>query len=463
MMAKKRSKMSTASSTYGNYAEFITQRFEDENILPGDRITITQGKKTVEGNLLAQNELGDQVSILVKLDNGYNIGIRVQDDFSLEKLEGSVELESFQVRVPDQESDLPKISLLATGGTIASRIDYQTGGVVMAMEPEEIFASLPELFDEVSFDKVHSLFNLGSEDMYVKQWREMAVECADALNGDSRGVVITHGTDTMGYSAAILSFMLPDLGAPVVLTGAQRSSDRGSYDGAMNLIAASRIAAKSDIASVMISMHGSSEDEYCNLSRGTKVRKMHTSRRDAFRTINELPLAQISRDGKITELHEDLPRRHNRSVEPKTDFEERVGLIKIHPGISPDILDYYVDKGMQGIILEGTGLGHFPTFPPAEEDRSWSPAIERAIDEGITMGMTSQCLYGRVHPFVYRALRTSYQLGVIYLQDMLPETAFVKLGWTLGNYDDKQEIREVMQTNLAGEISPISQYKEFLI
>jgi glutamyl-tRNA(Gln) amidotransferase subunit D len=333
----------------------------------------------------------------------------------------------------------------------------------MAMEPEEIFASLPELFDEVSFDKVHSLFNLGSEDMYAKQWKVMAEESADALNEGSRGVVITHGTDTMGYSSAILSFMLPDLGAPVVLTGAQRSSDRGSYDGAMNLIAAARIAAKSDIASVMISMHGSSEDEYCNLSRGTKVRKMHTSRRDAFRTVNELPLARISRDGDITELHENLPRRHNRAVEPKTEFEEKVGLIKIHPGISPDILDYYVDKGTRGIILEGTGLGHFPTFPPAEENRSWSPAVERAIDEGVVMGMTSQCLYGRVHPFVYRALRTSYQLGVIYLQDMLPETAFIKLGWTLGNYSDEKEITEIMQTNLAGEISPISQYKEFMV
>jgi glutamyl-tRNA(Gln) amidotransferase subunit D len=210
-------------------------------------------------------------------------------------------------------------------------------------------------------------------------------------------------------------------------------------------------------------MHGSSEDEFCNLSRGTKVRKMHTSRRDAFRTVNEPPLAKITREGELIELQQNIPRRHDRAVEPKPDFEEKVALIKIHPGISPDLLDYYVDKGTNGVIIEGTGLGHFPTFPPQEENRSWTPALERAIDEEVVIGMTSQCLYGRVHPFVYRALRTSYQLGVVYLQDMLPETAFVKLGWVLGNYSDRDEIKKVMQTNLAGEISSISQYKEFLI
>ncbi len=258
--------------------------------------------------------------------------------------------------------------------------------------------------------------------------------------------------------------MLGDLNAPVVLTGAQRSSDRGSFDGAINLISAVRVAAKADIACVMICMHESSNDDACQLSRGTKVRKMHTSRRDAFRTINDIPLARITVEGEIEELNPEIPRRNSKEVMVRDKYEDKVALIKTYPGIDAEIIDWYIDRGIKGIIFEGTGLGHVPTFPPeGEEHRSLFPKIQRAIEEDIIVGMTSQCLYGRVHPFVYRALRTNYQLGVLYLEDMIPETALIKLGWTLGNYDDLDEVKEVMITNLAGEISTNSRYQEFMV
>lgn len=458
-MAKKRSKVSTAGSLYGNYAEFLVDKFENAGITPGDLISIQNDETTVEGNLLSQNELGNDQTIIIKLDNGYNIGVAADLDTNISKLEGAVDLEKFQIYAPEQSPDLPTIDLIATGGTIASRIDYRTGGVVMAMEPEEIFASLPELFNEISFSKIKSLFSMGSEDMYSKQWSKMAKEAANSINDGVAGVVITHGTDIMAYSSAALSFMLPNVPTPVVFTGAQRSSDRGSYDGAINLIAASRVAAHADFSGVMICMHESTEDTYCQLSRGTKVRKMHTSRRDAFKTINEIPMARIDTEGKIERILSDLPERSKDGVDPKPDFEEKVTLIKIHPGITPELLEWYIDKGTRGVIIEGTGLGHVPTFPPEEENRSWIPAFERARDEDIFIGMTSQCLNGRVHPFVYRALRTGYQLGVTFLDDMLPETAFIKLGWVLGNHPD--EVEKVMKTNLAGEITSLSQFKEY--
>ncbi|MHA2249848.1 MAG: Glu-tRNA(Gln) amidotransferase subunit GatD [Candidatus Kariarchaeaceae archaeon] len=462
-MAKKRSKVTTTGK-YGNYSKKLQKRFTSNEISLGDRIQIIDDKRNIEGNLLAQNELGDPNTVLIKLDNGYNIGVSADVSTEIHKKEGSVELESFQIRVPKQNEDLPEISLLATGGTIASRIDYQTGGVVMAMQPEEIFASLPELFDEVSFKSVKSLFNLGSEDMGSNQWKEIAENVATEVNEGAKGVVISHGTDTMAYTSAALSFMLENLNSPVVITGAQRSSDRGSFDGAINLISAARVAANADMASVMVCMHESTNDDACQLSRGTKVRKMHTSRRDAFRTINDLPLARISVDGQIEEINPDIPRRHDGEVIVRPNYEAKVALIKMYPGIDPEIVDWHIDRETRGIIIEGTGLGHVPTFPPkGEEHRSLIPKIERAIEEGIFVGMTSQCLYGRVHPYVYRALRTNYQLGVTYLEDIIPETALIKLGWALGNSSSMDETKKLMQTNIAGEISTLSKFKEFMI
>lgn len=461
-MAKKKATISTAATTYGNYSKSVVELLKEIEAVPGDRINIIDGLKNLEGILLSQNEMGNPDSILIKLDNGYNIGIMKSSSTEISKMEGSVELEKFQIRVPKQNTNLPEISLLATGGTIASRIDYRTGGVVMAMQPEEIFASLPELFNEVSFKNVESLFNLGSEDMNSKEWSRIAQSVVKELNSESKGVVISHGTDTMGYTAAALSFMVRNVNSPVVITGAQRSSDRGSFDGAINLISAARVAANSDIAEVMVCMHESSNDDYCQLSRGTKVRKMHTSRRDAFKSINEGPLARIDIDGKITEGNEILNRRHDGDVELISDFDERIALIKIYPGITPDLLDWYIDKGTKGIIIEGTGLGHVPSFPYAQS-RSWLPSLKRAAEEDIFVGMTSQCLYGRVHPFVYRALRSAYQTGVTYLGDMLPETALIKTGWILGQYDDVEEIKTQMLTNYAGEVTELSKFEEYVI
>ncbi len=454
---KSSSKVSTAMLS--NYSKGVRDFLKKNSIAVGDFIELTDGIKTIAGNLLPQTELGDSDVIVLKQKNGYNVGIKLTPTMKVMKEGESVKIENFPKIKQKQKKGLPPISMIATGGTIASRIDYLTGGVVMASSPEEIFVNLPELFDEVSFKKIHQLYQLGSEDIGYKQWQNVAKTVVKDLNSGLRGTVIMHGTDMMGYTSAALSFMLEDLSKPVVMTGGQRSSDRGSFDGALNLISAARVAGKSDFAHVMVSMHETTDDNTCLLSPGTNVRKMHTSRRDAFKTINAHPIARIDYEGKITEISPSIKRRSDAEVIANVKYDPKVALTKIYPGADPEILQWYADRGIKGVIIEGTGLGHVPTFPPEDEkERSWIPAIERALEEGMFVGMTSQCLYGRTNRYVYRALRTTFQKGVTYLEDMLPETALVKLGWVLGQEVSPEETVEMMTTNLRGEINAKTYY-----
>ena len=440
--------------SYGNYSDELIQLFSKLNLKVGDHLLLETKDAKIEGNLLPQTEMGDPNVIILKQKNGYNVGIAFSKNLKIKTGGEAFQLEKFPKIHLDQKEGLPQISLLATGGTIASRIDYLTGGVFMASRPEEVFASLPELFDEIAFRSVTPLFQMASEDIGYRQWQTIAKASAKEFEEGTDGIVIMHGTDMMGYTAAALSFMIQNLPAPIAMTGGQRSSDRGSFDGALNLISASRVAGKADFAKVCVVMHETTDDNNCLVSPGTRVRKMHTSRRDAFKTIGDIPYARVTEDGNIMMLRHDLPKRKKREVQLNTNYDPKVALIKIFPGISPEILDWYIDKGIKGFIIEGTGLGHTPTFPPEEEkERSWTEPLRRAIEEGSFVGMTSQCIYGRTHPFVYRALRTNYKAGVTYLSDMLAETALVKLGWVLGNTQNMDEVKKMMTTNIAGEIT----------
>jgi glutamyl-tRNA(Gln) amidotransferase subunit D len=269
------------------------------------------------------------------------------------------------------------------------------------------------------------------------------------------------GTDVMHYTAAALSFMLKNISGPVVITGAQRSSDRGSSDAFFNLSCAVKIAAQSDIAEVGTCMHDSSSDNRCAFIRGTKVRKMHTSRRDAFRAINDRPLAYV--DSALNIKYNNSYNKvgaSKKKTEAVTGFEARVAFIKTHPNFDPTIIDAYVEKGYKGIVIEGTGMGHIPTGA-LHKEYGWLEGVKRAIEKGVVVGMTSQCLYGRVHPDVYRNLRLVSNLGVVFCQDMTPETAYVKLAWLLGNYKGG-EAKEMLASNLTGEIKDRTEPDEFL-
>jgi glutamyl-tRNA(Gln) amidotransferase subunit D len=281
--------------------------------------------------------------------------------------------------------------------------------------------------------------------MTPKHWSNIAKAIGEAFSRGVSGVIVAHGTDTMGYTAAALSFALQEIPTPVILVGSQRSSDRPSSDAALNLVGAVRAAAYAPFAEVGVAMHHWISDEAIAIHRGTKVRKCHTSRRDAFKTINAKPLAKIVGE-KIIMLTEDYRRRNpERKAKVKAEFEDKVALVKFYPGFNPETLEWYVDRGYRGIILEGTGLGHV-----SEE---CYPAVKKAVAAGVLVCMTSQCIWGRTRLRVYETGRELLSIGVLPLGDMLPETALVKAMWVLAQTREIEKARELMLSNIAGEIS----------
>ena len=433
---------------------------EKFNFGTGDRVRITAKQNTYEGIVMPRPELADKEHIVLKLDNGYNIGILISAIKNVEKLSGPKPTAHGSSPLSfDQEK--PKISVIATGGTITSKVDYRTGGGFPFTTPEELLEGVPDLAKIVNVKHILKPFTLWSEDMTPNEWTVIAKEVAKELNDPQvHGVIVTHGTDTLHYTAAALSFMLKNLNKPVALVGAQRSVDRGSFDGNMNLVCAAHYCL-SEIAEVAVVMHGKTDDEYCIASRGTKVRKMHSSRRDTFRPINEFPLAKIFPDGNIVIINPKHKTRSNSKVEADAKFDEKVALIYYYPGALPEILDYYVSKDYKGIIIAGTGFGHVSTNPLKEENK-WLNSIKKAIEGKVFVGITTQTLYGGTDPLVYSAGRLIQEAGAVYLKDLLPEVAYVKLGLVLGKTKALSKIKELMLTNIANEFAERIEPETFL-
>ena len=441
------------------YSKIIQDFFDAEGIKPGDMIKIINKKFEIEGELMPKPETGSEDTIIIKLKNGYNVGISYEGS-KIKKVADKKQNKA-PMLVYKPNPNLPNVTIIWTGGTIGSRIDYIVSGVSMTVKPEELLYYIPEIA-KIANINIIPLFSISSEDMTYLEWQRIAEETAKALNNGSRGVVITHGTDTMHFTASALAFMLQNLNAPVVLTGSQRSSDRGSSDAFFNLISAVRLAAESNIAEVGICMHKGSSDDEMQFIRGVKARKMHTSRRDAFRAINDKPIAVVSLNGEIkyTNDYNKIDENKKEKVAAKTSFEP-IALLYAYPNSDPEVLEYYIQKGIRGFIIAGTGLGHTPTSVE-HEGKSWLPYIKDAIANNAVIGMTSQCLYGRVHENVYKNLRLLSNAGVVYCEDMLPETAYVKLGWLLANYDT-ENVKRLLKTNLVGEIKERTEYDEFLV
>ena len=337
---------------------------------------------------------------------------------------------------------LPKLVLIGTGGTIASYVDYRTGAVHPALSTSDMINAVPEIREIANIDAT-VLFSIFSENMNVENWQKLAQEVADQLNNGADGVIIPHGTDTMGYTAAALSFMLGDVSKPVVLVGAQRSSDRPSSDASSNLMACARFCTKADRAGVYVVMHDTSGDDSFAVHVGSRVRKMHTSRRDAFHSINAAPIAHLDDKGKM-EVFSDGPKVTGDKVVAKVDMERSCALLQYYPGMDPQLFED-VFMRCKGIVISGSGLGHV--------NENMIPLIKRACDNGTVVVMTSQCLNGRTNLNVYNTGRDILSAGAITVLDMLPETAYVKLMWVLANTSSVDEAKEMMKTPLAGEMS----------
>ncbi len=418
---------------------------KDAGVKVEDHIRVVKNGQVFEGILIPRSEYSDDRHIVIKIKSGYNLGIKVTPATRIEKMGAGAKLTFYPPPLPEQKPGLPKVAVVSTGGTIASRVDYRTGGVRPALSASDLYSVVPEL-SEVAMIDAQILFSLYSENIEAEHWSAMAKTVAKQVEDGASGVVVAHGTDTMGYTAAALSFALQSLPAPVVLVGSQRSADRPSSDAAANLIAAVQAAACAPFAEVALAMHETISDKSIVFHRGTKVRKCHTSRRDAFQSINASPLARMENE-KVTMLSEDYRKRDpQRRLILKPSFDERVALIKFHPGLNPGVMEWYVDRGYGGIILEGTGLGHVG-------NRCFS-AIRKAVESGVVVAMTSQCIRGRTNMNVYDTGRDLLAMGVVPLEDMLSETALVKLMWVLGQTRDAEEAGRLLITNIAHEFSP---------
>ena len=396
----------------------------DAGIKIGDFIKIVTKTTEYSGNILPRYEYSNEEFIVIKMSSGYNIGIDSNSITSIKKIKSGEEPKFNPPTKPDVKETLPKISILGTGGTIASRIDYKTGAVNPAFSAEELYSIIPELSDYANIN-TELISNIASEQMNPEDWKNMAEKVIEKIRDENQGIIIGHGTDTMAYTSAALSFALVNCPIPVILTGAQRSTDRPSSDASLNMISSVIIASKNQLNGVYLAMHSSIEDNEVSIHCGTRVRKNHTSRRDAFQSIGIEPIAIVNQ-GNVT-INKKFNDNKNK-FEAKVNFDENVSLLKFHPGFNPKIIDSIVDSNAKGIILEGTGLGHV--------NSKCNSAIKRAIDKGMFVGMTSQCLNGRIKMTVYSAGRDLLKLGVIPLEDMLPETALVKLMWAYGNYKD---------------------------
>jgi len=407
-----------------------------------------------EGVILPRSETFDDLHIVVKLRNGYNIGVHVDRVASITELGFKEAVYKIPEKAFPERPDLPGVTLLGTGGTIASRLDYRTGAVIPAFTPGELYGAVPELADICNLT-TKKLFGVFSENMAKEQYVALAQAIGEEIAGGAAGIVIGHGTDTMGHTAAILSFMVQDSPVPIVLVGSQRSSDRPSSDAALNLIHSVRAAAYGEIAEVMICMFGPTSDRYGLLHRGTRCRKMHSSYRSTFRTIGDIPLAMVSRDS-FTYLHRDFRRRDPaRLVRVDTAYDDRTTILYYYPGMRPDLVDALVEKGYRGIVIAGTGLGHV--------NKPLYPALKRAIAGGVHVVMTVQTLWGYTQMYVYDTGRDLLELGVVPLENMLPETALMKLSWVLGHIDDHDSVLRLMRTPVSHEITDREPHNGYLI
>jgi glutamyl-tRNA(Gln) amidotransferase subunit D len=417
----------------------------------GDIIRITKDNEIHEGVLIPRSEYGDDKHIIIKLKSGYNIGVEITPTTQIKKIGVGAKPTFTPPPLPKQKPNLPKVAIVSTGGTIASRVDYRTGGVRPALTASDLYSVVPEL-SEIAIIDAEIVFSLFSENITPKHWTKTAKVTAKHIENGVAGVVVAHGTDTMGYTAAALSFALQNLPVPVIMVGSQRSADRPSSDAATNLIGAVKAAANAPFGEVALAMHETVSDKTIIFHRGTKVRKCHTSRRDTFKSINTAPLARM-KNGQIEMLIKNYRKRSSsQKLILKPNFNEKVALVKFYPGLDPNIIEWYVNEGYRGIILEGTGLGHVSKY--------CFSAIRNAIENNVIVAMTSQCIWGRLGMNVYDQGRDLLAIGVVPLEDMLPETALVKLMWVLGQKKDVAEAKSLLTTNVANEFSPRTQAEE---
>jgi len=431
------------------YSEKIKKMLNNEEIEVGDRVKANG----YEGRLMPKTKASADDTVILKLESGYNIGVEVEEIKLIEKQESSQK--SFES--PEYDEEKPDVLVLHTGGTIASRVSYEEGGVKPAYEPEELIQMYPEAAEIAN---IHSevIAQMLSEDMEPTHWQEIA-EKVDDVKDNYDGIIIGHGTDTMSYTGAALTLMLQNIDAGVLLVGSQRSSDRPSSDAATNMYAATKFLTETEYRGIGICMHQTSDDKKCNILPAAKARKMHTSRRDAFKPINTKAIATIDVQKDKIRFSEDNKETEG-EYKKETSLETDVGYLKVRPGMKVEEIEQIKERNYSGLIIEGTGLGHMPVNSFDDKTQHHKKILQTISEmaEETTIVMASQCVNGRINMNVYNAGHKIQEAGVVSAQDMHPELAYVKLMWSLGNSENMQEAKKKFKTNINGEKKPRTPY-----
>ena len=426
--------MSELKGYKGKIREFLIQN----KIQVGDLVKIIS-ELTYSGILMPRYESGDESHVVLKLKSGYNIGIEFEEIKKIEKI-GQIESGTKDTQILEKDDKLPKLLLLSTGGTIASKVDYRTGAVTPALSAKELYEAVPEIAKIANVD-AEVLFSEYSENLQPEHWLEIAKKIDSVANSDYLGIIIAHGTDTMHYSSAFLSFALSGFKKPIVLVGSQRSSDRPSSDAALNLIGATKFLVQTKSTGIFIVMHQNESDDAIACHLGTRVRKNHTSKRNAFQTVGSEPAFIMYEDKILKNLEKDY--FSEKQYNPRINLDTKVALIKYHPGFDPNVIDSLIQLQFKAIIFEGTGLGHI--------GKTMYDSVKKAKENGIFLGMTSQCIDGRVSMTVYESGRDLLDMGIVPLENMIPEVALVKAMWVLGNSNSEDAVKRMMLENYSSE------------
>ena len=428
--------MSELKGYKGKIHDLLTQN----KVEVGDLIKITS-ELTYSGILMPRYESGDESHVVLKLKSGYNIGIEFEKIEKIEKI-GQSESNVENSQMIEKDEKLPKILLLSTGGTIASKVDYRTGAVTPALSATELYEAVPEIAKIANVD-AEVLFSEYSENLQPEHWLEIAKKVDSVADSDYAGIIIAHGTDTMHYSSAFLSFALSGFTKPITLVGSQRSSDRPSSDAALNLIAATKFLVSTESPGVFVVMHQNESDDSIACHLGTRVRKNHTSKRSAFQTVGSDPAFIVYDDKVLKNLEKDF--FSGKDYNPRINLDTKAALVKYHPGFDPEIIESLIKLKYRAIIFEGTGLGHV--------GKTMYDSIKKAKENGVFLGMTSQCIDGRISMTVYESGRDLLDMGIVPLENMIPEVALVKAMWVLGNSNSEDEIKKMMLENYSSEFS----------
>ncbi|QLH10167.1 Glu-tRNA(Gln) amidotransferase subunit GatD [Nitrosarchaeum sp. AC2] len=426
-------------SEFRGYAGKSLEFLKINKISVGDSVKIL-ADLTYLGIIMPRYEHSDDSHLVLKLKSGYNIGLEIEKIKKIE-ITSSSKKNIEKVESVEKNPSLPKILLLSTGGTIASKVDYRTGAVTPVLSAEELNSSVPELSKIANMD-AEVLFSEYSENIMPEHWLKIAEKLKEHSSSDYSGIIIAHGTDTMHYTSSFLSFALVGFPIPIALVGSQRSSDRASSDAALNLIGAVKFLIGCKTNGVYIVMHQDENDETIACHFGTRVRKNHTSKRGAFQTIGDDPAFIVVDDQIQRNARNDFFKV--KEFQPRIKINTKVALIKYHPGYDPSLLEKIIEMNYDGIIFEGTGLGHI--------GKIMYDNVKKANEKGIFLGMTSQCIDGRVRMTVYESGRDLLDLGIIPLENMIPEVALVKTMWALGNFQDRNKIKKIMLENIASEL-----------